>query len=430
MSQKHIDMNQKRIKMTDLIAPPYYEMHHALRREQYREYWLYGGRGSMKSSVISLEITQGIIRNPGANAVIYRKTGRTIRDSVFTQMLWAIGMLGLSERFERRVSPCELIYKPTGQRILFLGMDDPEKSKSIKLEKGYFKYIWFEELTEFKNMDEIQTIKASVFRGDVQNPVTFYSYNPPQSANNWVNAEALKRRDDRYALHTTYLQMPRTWIGEAFIKDAMQVKATDPVRYRWMYMGEVTGTGGAVFNNVVIRRITDEEIARMNYFYNGGDFGYSIDPDVLVRTSYDRKRRILYPVGEVYARGMNIDELARRAKELCGNEYIRFDSEDPRIINELRRRGVRGIGAKKGPGSVERGIHWLQELTAIVIDPQRTPNCAREFQGYEHKRDKDGNFIAAYPDKDNHVIDATRYSAEDLVAERAIRTINRAELGI
>lgn len=397
-------MNTKRIRLTELIAPPYYEMHHALRREQYREYWLYGGRGSMKSSVISLEIVQGLIRDPESNAVVYRKTGRTIRDSVYTQMLWAIGMLGMTRYFERRVSPCELIYRPTGQRVLFMGMDDPEKSKSLKLEKGYFKYVWFEELTEFKNMDEIQTIKASVFRGEVKNPVTFYSYNPPQSMNNWVNKEALVERDDRYILHTTYLQMPRSWIGEEFIKEAMQIKTTDPMRYRWMYLGEITGTGGAVFNNIVIRRITDEEIGRMGYFYCGGDFGFKVDPDVIMRCSYSRKRRRLYLVGERYKTGMSIDMLAREVRSLCGRDYTNFDNEEGRTISELRQRGARVNEVRKGPGSVERGIHWLQELDAIVIDPARCPNAAREFQAYEHKRDKDGNFFAAYPDRENHCL--------------------------
>ena len=170
----------------DSMAHTFWDLYDDLKRDGHAEYWLKGGRGSTKSSFISLVIVRGLLADPNANAIIYRKVGNTIKDSVYSQMLWAIDQLGLAPWFQAKVSPFELIYKPTGQRVLFRGADDPLKSKSIKLQHGYFRYLWFEELSEFRGMEDVRTIKQSVFRG-VDRGVTLYSYNPPKSANNWVN---------------------------------------------------------------------------------------------------------------------------------------------------------------------------------------------------------------------------------------------------
>lgn len=411
-------MNRRDVDLMDCIAPPYYEVHNALLREQYREYWLSGGRASLKSSVISIEIILGILRCPDANAAILRRRTNTLRKSVWAQILWAINKLGVAEQFKANISNYEIEYIRTGQKIYFFGADDPEKIKSVKLEKGYFKYLWFEELAEHRCMDDVKSIKASFFRGETIDPVTFYSYNPPKSANNWVNAEGEKKVKRRYRLHTCYLQMPAKWVGKAIIEEAEATRQENVRTYRWMYLGEATGTGGAVFENVEIRRITDEEISRMAYFYNGGDFGWSVDPDVLIRCAYNRKTKVLYIIGEVYGPGHSIAMLADKCKQLCGHEYIRFDYQEGRTIGELKQHGVRALEVKKGPGSVENGIHWLQGLSKIVIDKERCPNAAREFRGYEHKRDKNDNFIAAYPDAENHTIDAVRYAMQEIIAER------------
>lgn len=246
------------VELSDLIAPCFYALHRSLAEEQAKgEIWLKGGRGSTKSSFISLEIILGILKDPMANAVVYRKVAATLRESVYEQMLWAINRLKLESRFKYRLAPLEIIYEATGQRILFRGADDPGKSKSIKLAKGYFKYLWFEELSDFSNMSDIRTIKASVFRGEIANSrcTAFYSYNPPISVKNWVNAEALSPRSDRAVHHSTYLDVPKKWLGENFLKEASYLKKINERAWRHMYLGESVGTGGQVFQNLTLRPI-------------------------------------------------------------------------------------------------------------------------------------------------------------------------------
>ena len=148
------------VRLSEVIAPAFYPVHEDLRRGGHAEYWLSGGRGSGKSSFVSLEILLGLMRDPRAGAIIYRKVADTLRDSVYAQMLWAIDRLGVAEEWQAKISPMELLYRPTGQRVLFRGADDPQKSKGIKLKEGFFKYRWFEELSEFRNRDAIRTISA------------------------------------------------------------------------------------------------------------------------------------------------------------------------------------------------------------------------------------------------------------------------------
>lgn len=169
--------------------PRYRTCAHDIRRGGHAEYWLYGGRGSGKSSFVSIEIVLGMMKDPQANALVVRRVAKTLRQSVYEQLCWAIDRLGVDHLWARRLSPMELIYRPTGQRILFIGADDPQKSKGIKVSRGNFKFLWFEELAEFDGMDAVNTITASAVRGDAA--VTFYTYNPPESIANWVNEEAL-----------------------------------------------------------------------------------------------------------------------------------------------------------------------------------------------------------------------------------------------
>ena len=410
------------VLMSQIIAPQFHSVHQDIARNGHTEYWLNGGRGSTKSSCISLEIVQGIVRDPLANAIIYRKVADTLRDSVYAQIVWAINTLELGPWFKCKVSPMEIIYTPTGQRIMFRGADDPGKSKSIKLDKGYFKYLWFEELTEFNGMDDIRTIKASIIRGG-GHAMTFASYNPPKSANNWVNAECLIPVPGRLVHHSDYTQVPPHWLGPSFIAEAEALKATNERAYRHVYLGEITGTGGQVFDNLKIEAIPDELRMTFDRFNNGGDFGFAGDPDAVLRMHYAPKIRTLYILGEVYGSCMNADVLAERVKALIGSEYGTWDNEDPRMINELKRRGIRAIPAKKGPGSVEHGMRWLQDLACIWIDPKTCPNAAREFSAYEYEQDRFGNFMAKYPDKNNHAIDAGRYGVEPFSLAQTAKTI-------
>ncbi len=173
------------VRLSELIAPSFYELHRELKDERYDEYWLKGGRGSTKSTFISIEIILGMLRDPDANAVVFRRYQNELRDSVIGQFEWTIAKMNLGHLFHVQVSPMQIIYLPTGQRIIFRGADNPKKLKSINLGRGYIKYAWFEELDQFGSMGEIRNILQSVFRGGDQKRVVFFSYNPPKSARSW-----------------------------------------------------------------------------------------------------------------------------------------------------------------------------------------------------------------------------------------------------
>ena len=418
-----------KIRLTELIAPKYYGLHRALKEDRFDEYFLKGGRGSAKSSFVSIEIIIGLLRHPDANAIVYRRVAATLRESVYEQLLWAIAMLGLSPFFETRLSPLEIICRATGQRILFRGADDPGKSKSLKLSKGYFRYLWFEEAAEFPSMADLRTIKASVIRGG-SGAACFYSYNPPLSASCWINAEALLPRPGRVVHHSCYKDVPPEWLGEGFIAEAEALKKSNERAYRHMYLGEVTGSGGQVFENLTLRTVEDHEFDALDRSLNGLDFGFAVDPDAFIRVFYEASSRRLFVAEEFFGVRTPAERLAGEVKRRAGSETVHCDSADPRMIQELRSRGLQAVGVKKGAGSVREGIRWLQDLAEIIIDPARCPNAAREFSAYEYESDGFGNFRADCPDKNNHLIDAARYALEDYIRRRSAGTLDRRKLGI
>lgn len=402
-----------KVKLSELIAPSFYEIHNDIKHNRYTHYWLKGGRGSTKSSFVSIEIILGIMKDPNANAVALRKVKDTLKDSVFEQLIWAIEKLKVSNYWDIKYSPLELTYVPTGQKILFRGADKPKKIKSIKVSRGYVKYIWYEEVDEFLGMEEIRIINQSLMRGG-EKFVVFYTYNPPNRVNAWVNEEILIDRPDRKVHHSTYLTVPREWLGEQFFIEAEHLKKVNEKAYRHEYLGEVTGTGGEVFTNVTARKISDEEIKAFDRIRRGLDFGYAVDPAAYVVCHFDKTRRRLYIFHEVYQVGLSNRKLSELIKqENTSNKLVIADSAEPKSIAELRGYGINIRGARKGPDSVDYGIKFLQDLEEIIIDPERCPNTLREFVNYELEKDKDGNFKAEFPDKNNHTIDAVRYALED-----------------
>lgn len=410
------------VKLTELIAPSFYGVHQLIKQQKYDEFWLKGGRGSTKSTFPSVEIILGMMADPEASAVIFRKVKETLKDSVYEQLLWAIDKLQVSEYWECTVSPMKMVYRrpgaPQTQKILFRGLDKAEKTKSIKVRYGYFKYVWFEELNEFSGMDEVRKALQSVERGK-GSPVIFYTYNPPQAANNWVNIEANEIVPFRYVHHSTYLTVPPEWLGEKFIRRAEHLRQTKPEKYRHEYLGEIVGTGGTVFRNLVIRPIPDEEVAGFDRIGCGIDWGYAADPFVWTKSHYDSTRLKLYIYDEIFKVGLSNRKASEliKAKDPAGTP-ITCDSAEPKSIAEMRLYGHRVRGSIKGPDSVEYGIKFLQDLEEIIIDPIRCPETAREFQSYELEPDKLGGFKDGYPDKDNHTIDATRYRMEEYALHR------------
>ena len=394
--------------LRSVVAPAFYELHKDIKQDNHIHYFIKGGRGSTKSSFVSIEAILGLMADENANAIAFRKYGTDLKDSVYNQLLWAIEILGVSEYWQANLSPLKLTYKPTGQQIIFRGVDDPNKSKSIKLKKGYFKFVWFEEADQFAGMEEIRKITQSLLRGGNKQKV-FYTYNPPKSVQSWINAEVLNQRSDRLIHHSTYLDVPIEWIGEQFIIEAEHLKKSNEMSYNHEYMGEVTGTGGEVFGNVILREITNDEIENFDKVYRGLDFGYSIDPCAYVCCAL--VHRTLYIYHEFYKVEAGYDILKTEiAKENTENGLIYADGAEPRSIAELNKRGLKLTPAIKGKDSVNYGITKLQDLEQIIIDHVRCPNVAREFSTYEIEKDRNGNFKAEFPDKNNHSIDAVRYA--------------------
>ena len=321
----------------------------------------------------------------------------------------------MNELWESKTSPPELRYKPTKQRILFRGADDPMKLKSIKAPFGYIAFTHFEEKDQFAGRKEIRSILQSTMRGG-QVYWNFESYNPPITRDNWANLDSQEIRADRLCHKSTYLQAPPEWLGEQFLAEAEYVRETNEREYRHEYLGEAVGSGGEVFENLEIREIPDEELEHFDRIRNGLDWGYYPDPFAFNRMQYDAAQRTLYIFDELTARKQGNKETADRllAKGLTREDRITADSAEPKSIADYNKFGLSCVGAQKGAGSVEYSMKWLQQLNKIVIDPRRCPDTAKEFTSYEYERTKEGDIISGYPDKDNHHIDAVRYGTEPI----------------
>ena len=351
------------------------------------------------------------MEHPDAHALVLRKIANTMRDSVYAQYRWAIEQLGVSEFWEARKSPLELCFRPTGQRILFRGADDPMKIKSIKVPFGSITVTHFEEKDQFAGRAEIRTILQSTMRGG-DRFWNFESYNPPLSRDNWANLDTAAERPDRLCHHSTYLEAPKEWLGEQFVAEAESLKLSDERAYQHEYLGLAVGTGGNVFENLELREIRDEEMRGFDRIYMGVDWGFAPDPFAFIRLHYDPARETIYLLDELcvlrQTNTLTAEELLRRGYQ---DGVITCDSAEPKSVADYRSFGLNARAAVKGPGSVEYGMKWLQGRK-IVIDRRRTPEALREFSRYEFERDRDGNFISGYPDKDNHLIDAVRYALE------------------
>lgn len=399
------------IKMSEMLAPVFYDLAKDVMRHGHTHYDIRGGRGSLKSSTVSLLVPQLLIANPNTHALVLRKVANTLRDSVFNQYMWAIAELGMAGLWYAKVSPMEIIYRPTGQKIMFRGADDPMKIKSIKVPFGYIAVTHFEEKDQFSGRAEIRTILQSTMRGG-DKFWNFESYNPPISRDNWANVDSAEDKPNRLCHISTYLDAPKSWLGEEFINEAEYLKQTDERAYQHEYLGLPVGTGGNVFERLELREITDDEIKRFDRIYQGIDFGWYPDPFCFIRIYYDVARETLYLIDEHYVNKTSNEDNAAWIREHHYNDFpITCDSAEPKSIVDFRASGVDARSAIKGPGSVEYGMKWLQRRK-IVIDKRRTPNAYKEIVGYEYERNKDGEIISGYPDKNNHAIDAIRYGME------------------
>ena len=401
-------------KLSELISPAFFEVHRQIKAGKVTELLAKGGRGSTKSSYISLELILQLLLHPQCHVIVLRKVDKTLRTSVYAQICWAIAALRLGSRFKCTVSPMECTYRPTGQKILFFGMDDPGKLKSLKVPFGYIGLLWFEELDQFDGPEQVRNVEQSCLRGGPY-ALTFKSFNPPASARSWANRYALEQRPGKLVHHSTYQTTPAQWLGPRFLADAEHLQATNPVAYRHEYGGEVVGSGTAVFENLRLEAIPDALRTGFDRPLHGVDWGWYPDPWAYNAVHYDAARRTLYILDELTRWRTSNKDTATLLQErgLTGADLITADSAEPKSVGDYRAFGLACKAAQKGPGSVNYSMKWLQGLAAIVIDPAVCPDTAREFSEYEYERDtRTGEVLPGYPDLNNHHIDAVRYATE------------------
>ena len=378
---------------------------------------------STKSSFVSTCIPLLMEMNPDLHCVCFRKFGTNLADSVYAQFEYTINekLAPIANNWIFGKSPLKIKrVRENGrhQQILFRGLDDPQKVKSLKAPFGYFGLIWFEELAEFDSIQEVRNVLQSLRRGGHYFQ-TFCSYNPPETTACWVNSEAAKPQivDGklyRYVHHSDYRAVPREWLGDDFFVSAELLKQTNERAYRHEYLGEVTGNGGAVFPNVVPMAMSDELIATFDSRRFGLDFGFALDPLHYSASHYDKKHRDLYifdEINELNCTNIALAELLKGKKEQIGFNYIMCDAAEPKSIAELEGLGVNCLAAQKGPDSRRFSYRFLQSLAHIYIDPKRCPVTYDAFVQCEYLKNKAGEFISRYPENGgDDPIDSVRYA--------------------
>lgn len=426
-------MSKLSIKLQDCIIPMYDGVLEDILAHRHVHYTFAGGRGSTKSSFIGIVIPLLLIQYHNIHAVCFRKIGNTIQNSIYSQVVWGIYQLGLEGLFKiPKTYSNPIVYLPTGQKIYFLGLDDPHKVKSIKPEFGYIGVTWFEELDQYAGENELRTVTQSTMRGgDLF--WDFRTFNPPISKNNWANeyAETAETRSNTLVIRNTYLDVPKQWLGEQFFEEAEELKEINERAYIHEYLGVPIGTGGDVFQNAEdLDMEQPKEIydaygnvistvpmwQTFDHIYNGIDWGFARDPFRFVKMHFDAKKLDLYIFDEyttVKTRNEVVfNTLYEELKKVRKDELVIADSAEEKSVADFKAYGAWIRGADKGPDSVRYGIKWLQGLRHIYIDKRRCPDTYREFVNYEYEQDRDGNFISAYPDANNHSIDATRYALQ------------------
>lgn len=421
-------MSNISINLDNCIIPMYKPVLQDILRHGHTHYVFAGGRGSTKSSFAGgIAVPLLIVQNPRIHAVCFRKVANTIQNSIFAQVVWGIYQLGLEQLFKiPKTYATPITYIPTGQKIYFMGLDDPMKVKSIKPPFGYIGITWFEELDQYAGQAELRNVTQSTMRGgDVF--WDFRTFNPPISKNNWANEYADEcetfRQNDTLVIRNSYLDVPESWLGSQFIEEAERLKEINPRAYEHEYLGHAIGTGGDVFQNVedldmeqpinrydVLGHVigTVPMWQTFDHIYNGIDWGFSIDPFRFVKCHFNKNHLDLYIFAEYSTlktrNKIVFDVLYNEKKLLTFDELVIADSAEEKSVADFKAYGAFIRAAEKGPDSIRYGIKWLQGLNHIYIDKRRCPFTYREFTQYEYDTDKDGNFISAYPDENNHCL--------------------------
>ena len=369
-----------------------------------------GSRGSKKSKTAALWHIAKVMQYPLSNVLIVRKVERTLRDSCFSDLRWAISKLGVDEYWKATTSPLELTYIPTGQKIIFRGLDDPLKITSISVPVGFICFVWIEEAYEITKEQDFDMLDESV-RGELPEgyfkriTITFNPWNE----RHWLKARFFDSPgEDVLSLTTTY--RCNEWLDKADLKLFEEMRIRNPRRFQVAGLGNWGVAEGLVYENWREEAFTLSDI-RKCITVAGLDFGYTNDPSALFIGFLDKEEKKLYVWDEMYEKGLSNRRIFERITELgYAKERITADSAEPKSIDELKGYGLRVYPAKKGKDSVLNGIQWIQDLT-IIVHP-RCVSFLTEIGSYTWKDDKFGKKLNEPNDEANHLMDAMRYALE------------------
>ncbi len=387
--------------------------------EDIHEIIVKGGRGSIKSNAIGDFAYECILQDKNAHVVYTRRYKVDLRGSVYNQFQKTVIRYNDLDNWEFKQSPLCAVYKPTGQMVMFVGADKPISLKSFNVPFGYVKMLIHEECDEMAGIEQMDNIEDTFLRSDTP-ALDIKIFNPPKSKNNFMNAytEEAKKKPQTRVFHSYYYNVPVKWLGQRFFERASWFEIHKPLYYRNNYLGEVTGTGGSIFENVEVRPITDAEIDSFGYINNGLDFGFE-HPQTFERSYYDEETDTLYCFEEVFMKHCKNSSFARKIKQYMTAEII-CDSARPDAIAELQDWGFNAIGAKKRWGANKGRDYcweWLQQTTKIVVDETRCPHLAHELTTLEHEQLADGSFSDAYPKLDEDCTMALIYGLNRVIME-------------
>lgn len=373
-----------------------------------------GSRASKKSKTTALWYIYNIMKYPSANLLVVRKTYRTLKDSCFTELKWAVKRLKVEQWWEFKESPLEAVYKPTGQKIYFRGLDDPLKVTSVTVDTGVLCWLWIEEAYEITSESDFDTLDESI-RGEVPEglfkQITF-TFNP------WNERHWIKHRffdcepsDDVLALTTNY--KCNEWLDAADKKVFERMERENPRRYRVAGLGEWGIVDGLIYENWTEERFTLDDVRECKNAF-GLDFGYTNDPSAFVVSFVNLGTKCLYVWDEFYEKGLSNRKIYDKITAMgYSKDKITADSAEPKSIDELNTLGLRVTGAKKGKDSILNGIQWIQDLK-IIIHP-RCVNFLTEISNYTWDKDKFGKSLNKPIDDFNHLMDAMRYGLEQYI---------------
>ena len=394
----------------------------------YNEFWKFkgryrvckGSRASKKSKTTALWFASWLNKKgyENANLIVIRKTYRTIKNSCFTDLKWALNRLGVIDDWDITLSPLEMRRKSTGQVILFRGLDDPLKVTSITVEHGYLCWAWLEEAYEVMKEDDFNVLDESI-RGECPAPlfkqwtITFNPWNE----RHWIKKRFFDAPPDPDILAMTTNYMCNEWLDAADLKVFEDMKTRNPRRYAVAGLGNWGIVDGLVYENWREERFDVEEIARLPGVVSafGLDFGYTNDPSTLFCGMLDKGNKRLYVFDEMYEKGMSNRRIAETIREMgFAKEQITADSAEPKSIDELKGLGLRVKAAQKGRDSIKNGIQWIQDLE-IIVHP-RCVNFLTEISNYTWDKDRFGVKLNEPIDDFNHLMDAMRYALEKYIA--------------